>query len=109
MPSHSNKYLFYFYVPNSHVQAVKDAVFNSGAGSIGDYTHCCWESLGQGQFMPNEKSNPFIGNHRQICTEPETKIELVCTSATIQSAVSAMKSAHPYEEPAYGVIQLSDY
>ncbi len=54
-------YSVVFYVPESHLEAVKTAVFAAGAGSIGDYQNCCWQVLGQGQFQPQAGSQPFIG------------------------------------------------
>lgn len=54
-------YTLFFYVPQSHLDCVKDAVFAAGAGAMGDYQHCCWQVLGQGQFRPMPGSQPFIG------------------------------------------------
>ena len=51
-----------FFVPASHVESVKNAVFAAGAGRIGDYEHCAWQVLGEGQFRPLQGSNPFIGS-----------------------------------------------
>ncbi|RLT99867.1 MAG: NGG1p interacting factor NIF3 [Ketobacter sp.] len=99
-------YKLVFFVPEAHKEAVKQAVFASGAGKIGDYDQCCWEILGQGQFRPLAGANPFIGVTGELETVAEYRVELVCNDALIQAAVQAMKSAHPYEEPAYDVIKL---
>ncbi|MDB6061118.1 MAG: NGG1p interacting factor [Verrucomicrobiaceae bacterium] len=95
-----------FYVPASHVEAVKNAVFATGAGRIGAYDNCCWQTLGQGQFRPLAGSQPFIGAQDQLEIVDEYKVELVCNDDIIVAAVAALKLAHPYEEPAYDVSRL---
>ena len=54
-------YSLVFYVPETHLEVVKEAVFLAGAGAIGDYDHCCWQAKGQGQFRPLEGSHPHLG------------------------------------------------
>ena len=83
-------------------------MFEAGAGRIGDYDHCCWQTLGQGQFRPLEGSNPAIGQQHRVETVAELKIEMVCADDLVRNVVAAMKSAHPYEEPAYDVWKLED-
>ena len=78
-------------------------MFNAGAGKIGDYDCCSWQTLGQGQFRPLENSQPFIGSTGQIEQVEEYKVEMVCSDSLIKAVISAMKQAHPYEEPAYDV------
>ena len=95
-----------FYVPESHLEEVKAAAFAAGAGKIGDYDSCCWQVAGQGQFRPLAGSDPFIGSEGAIETVPEYKVEMVCDKAHIQQAVDAMRAAHPYEEPAWDVVEL---
>lgn len=97
------------YVPDSHVDAVKQALFAAGAGRIGDYDSCCWQVLGQGQFRPLAGADPFIGSTGKVETVVEYKIELVCDDKFIAAAVGALKQAHPYEEPAYQVWKLEDF
>jgi len=97
-----------FFVPASHVESVKDAVFAAGAGRIGDYEHCAWQVLGEGQFRPLQGSNPFIGSQNVLERVSEYRVELVCADACIADAVAALKAAHPYEEPAFDVTRLVD-
>ena len=99
-------YKFCFYVPELHLDSVKAAVFKIGAGTIGDYECCCWQVLGQGQFKPLSGSRPFIGEPDKLEVVAEYKVEMVCSDDLIQAAVDALKSAHPYEEPAYHVWRL---
>lgn len=98
-----------FFVPSDHVEAVKQAIFDAGAGKIGDYDRCCWQVLGEGQFRPLKGSQPFIGELDQVEHVPEYRVEMVCDSANIRSAVEALIAAHPYEEPAYDVWQLHNF
>lgn len=94
-------YKFVFFVPETHKERVKQAVFDVGGGRIGDYACCSWETLGQGQFMPIEGSQPFIGSQGQIEQVTEYRVELICSEPVIKKAIEAMLLAHPYETPAY--------
>ncbi|SMF35390.1 hypothetical protein SAMN02745866_02236 [Alteromonadaceae bacterium Bs31] len=100
-------YQLVFYVPKSHVDEVKQAVFNVGAGKIGDYDSCCWQVEGSGQFRPLKGSKPYIGTLGEVEKVPEFRIELVLEQDLLEEAVAALKSAHPYEEPAYSAWPLS--
>lgn len=95
-----------FYVPASHLEAVKTALFAAGAGRIGNYDSCCWQTLGQGQFRALEGSQPYLGQQGSVETVAEYRVELVCEDALLPAALAALRGAHPYEEPAYDVVQL---
>lgn len=97
------------YIPVSHIESVKAAMFDAGGGKIGDYDRCAWQVLGQGQFRPLENSNPYLGHLNQIEMVDEYRVEMVCDAPVIQTVVDAMKQAHPYEEPAYDVIRLERF
>lgn len=104
-------YKFCFYVPETHVDAVKNAVFSAGGGRVGQYDHCCWQVLGQGQYRPLEGSQPFIGQSGQsgqLEHVAEWKVEMVVADELIHDAVKAMRKHHPYETPAFDVWRLSD-
>ncbi|NIE74509.1 NGG1p interacting factor NIF3 [Pantoea sp. Ap-967] len=98
-----------FFVPASHVQVVKAAVFAAGGGRIGDYDHCAWQTLGQGQFRPLDGSQPFLGQTGQVEVVEEWKIELVVADDLVAQVVAALRQSHPYETPAYEVWRLLDY
>jgi hypothetical protein len=102
-------YKLCFYVPATHLDAVKSAVFATGAGRIGDYDSCCWQVLGCGQFRPLAGSSPFVGAEGRVETVAEYKVEMVCGDELIVAAVNALKAAHPYEEPAYQVWRLEEF
>lgn len=95
-----------FYVPESHLEQVKSAVFAAGAGRIGNYDSCCWQVAGQGQFRPLPGSQPALGRHGELETIDEYRVELVCESRYIKDAVQALVSAHPFEQPAWDVVAL---
>lgn len=96
------------YVPDNSVETVKQALFAAGAGRIGNYDHCCWQTSGSGQFRPLQNSKPAIGELNKIEQVSEVKIELVCADERVHSVIEALRSSHPYEEPAYDIWQLAD-
>lgn len=102
-------YKLAFYVPSSHLENVKQSVFATGAGKIGDYEACCWQVLGVGQFKPLAGAQPFIGKLDEITSVEEYRVELVCADECVALAVAALKRAHPYEEPAYDVWKLEEF
>jgi len=104
----TNMYKLVFFVSASHLDTVKQAVFNAGAGQIGHYDRCCWQVLGEGQFRPLTGSTPFVGEENEVEQVSEYRVELVCRDELIQKAVCALVKAHPYEEPAYDVFRLED-
>ncbi|MBM87475.1 MAG: NGG1p interacting factor NIF3 [Gammaproteobacteria bacterium] len=95
-----------FYVPASHLESVKLAMFDAGAGRVGDYDSCAWQTLGQGQYRPLKGSQPFIGAQDKTETIAEYKVEMVFSEADILPVTKALKSSHPYEEVAYCVIRM---
>lgn len=99
-------YKICFYVPASHLEKVKKAMFTQGAGKIGHYSCCAWQTLGEGQFMPLSGSHAYIGEEDKLEKLEEYKVEMVCESNLIEKTINALKTAHPYEEPAYQVIRL---
>lgn len=101
-------YKLCFYVPDSHVEPVKAAVFAAGGGRIGQYDSCCWQVLGQGQFRPLEGSEPCVGAVGAVEQVSEWKVELVVADELIHAVVKALKSSHPYQTPAFEVWRLSD-
>lgn len=102
-------YKLCFYVPESHLEAVKQSIFATGAGCIGDYNQCCWQVKGQGQFRPLPGSQPFIGRQGALETVAEYRVEMVCADETIRAAVAALRLAHPYEEPAFDCWLLAEF
>ena len=102
-------YKISFYVPLNYAEKVKSAVFLTGAGQLGNYENCSWETKGAGQFKPMSGSKPFIGEKGALEKVEELKVEMVCQDEFIEDAVRALKKAHPYETPAYDVIKIEAY
>lgn len=101
-------YKLCYFVPESHLEETKNALFLAGAGRIGDYDSCAWQCKGQGQFRPLDGSEPFLGQSGTLEKVSEYKVELVCEDSVIRPAIAALKLAHPYEEPAYEVLRLEN-
>ncbi|WP_339753429.1 NGG1p interacting factor NIF3 [uncultured Marinobacter sp.] len=102
-------YKMCYFVPETHVETTKQAMFEVGAGRIGDYDSCAWQCLGQGQFRPLDGSDPFLGKKGEVEVVDEYKVELVCEDDLVRDALVALKRAHPYEEPAYEIYRLADF
>ena len=95
-----------YYVPDMHLDLTKTAVFNAGAGTIGNYEHCAWQVLGTGQFKPLKGANPFIGTLNALEQVAEWRVEMMVTPSVASEVLKALKASHPYEEPAFEFIQL---
>lgn len=95
-----------YYVPESHLELTKSALFTAGAGRYKNYDQCCWQVLGQGQFRPLENSQPFVGETNQLTQIAEYRVELICEDDKLQQAIAALRSVHPYEEPAIDIWRL---
>lgn len=98
-------YKFVFFVPLEEAQKVKDAIFKAGAGRMGGYDYCCFETEGRGQFRPGEGSGPYIGQQGQLEFVEEVKIETVCEDDKMKDVLSAFRKAHPYEVPAFDIFE----
>jgi hypothetical protein len=98
-----------FYVPVKEAEKVKNAMFQAGAGKIGNYDYCSFEMRGTGQFRPLPGNNPTIGSECKVETVDELKIDMVCEDACAKEVIAALKKSHPYETPAYYAIKTLDY
>ena len=96
--------LLYFYVPETHLEIVKQALFDIGLGKFNNYDCCAFQTLGQGQFRPLENSNPHLGVKNKIEQVAEYKVEMICEDKLVDMAKDALKKSHPYEEVAYGFL-----
>lgn len=102
-------YILSFYVPDTHLDIVKKAIFQTGSGKLGEYQHCAWQVKGEGQYMPLADASPYKGEANHLSKEKEYKVEIHCRDEVIHDAVSAMKQAHPYEVPAYHVLSIAAF
>ena len=97
------------YVPYSHAEKVKNAVFEAGAGAIGLYAECSFSSLGEGSFKALEGANPFIGSKGLRHLEQEQKLEFIFPVQLETQVMMALKAAHPYETVAYNILPLENH
>lgn len=109
IPTHTESLVkLVVFTPVDYVQQVVDALSEAGAGHIGNYSHCTFQSPGQGTFKPLEGTNPFIGTQDKIEHVDEMKIETIVRESDLQDVIEAMTEAHPYEEVAYDIVSLKN-
>ncbi len=101
-------YKMIVYVPKDYLADVKYALNESGAGHIGNYSDCSFETVGQGQFKPLKEANPFSGEHDKLSVFEEVKLEVIVSEEKLNDAVNQMIKAHPYEEVAYDIYKLQN-
>lgn len=94
------------FVPESHASEVRHALGEAGAGHIGNYSHCTFQTKGKGTFMPQTGSTPFIGKENEMEFVDEVKIETIVQENNLSTVLTAMNNTHPYEEVAYDIIPL---
>ncbi|WP_299671909.1 Nif3-like dinuclear metal center hexameric protein [uncultured Polaribacter sp.] len=92
------------FVPSEKANNLRDALFNAGAGNIGNYDQCSFNMEGEGTYRGNENSNPTLGERGKLHTEKETRISVVFESKNEASILKALQENHPYEEVAYELI-----
>jgi len=97
-----------FFVPPSHARIVCQAVFDAGAGTIGNYDWCSFSVDGQGSFRAGEGAKPFTGNVNVLHHENEQRIEVILPAFLQQSVIHALIKAHPYEEPAFDLYPIEN-
>ena len=94
------------FVPAEALERVRDALFEAGAGGIGDYERCSWYAEGTGTFLGGEGTSPSIGEKGREERVAETRLETVFPAERHDEVVAALRRAHPYEEPAFDVYAL---
>jgi dinuclear metal center YbgI/SA1388 family protein len=97
------------FCPANMADIVREALFSAGAGKIGNYENCSFNTDGKGTFKGNEKTNPYVGIAGQLHIETEVKIETIFPAHLEAQIVTALMMAHPYEEVAYDIIPLHNY
>ncbi|KAJ5752016.1 NGG1p interacting factor 3 NIF3 [Penicillium odoratum] len=106
-----DRYKLVFTVPPSDLEACKEAIFATGAGTFpgGTYSHVCFQTTGQGQFRPNKGATPAIGAVGVLEKLEEVKVEIMCLGREVMvNAVEALVKAHPYEVVAYEVYRMEN-
>lgn len=109
VPTFSEKlYKLSIFVPESHVEALRIALGEAGAGHIGNYSHCTFQSEGTGTFLPLEGTNPYLGEQGKIEYVPEFKVETIVKEKDLNKVIAKANNVHPYEEMAYDVYHLAN-
>ena len=93
-------------VPETHLNAVLDALAGAGAGVIGHYACCSFTSAGIGRFRPDAAAHPALGQREQINAEAEIRVETFCPRERVKAITAALRAAHPYEEPVIYLLPL---
>lgn len=96
------------YVPNAHLTEIQEALFEAGAGALGNYDQCSYTSLGEGTFRPLKGSNAFVGEIGNQHKEPETQLQVVFPKHVKPDVIHALQQAHPYETVAYELSTLEN-
>ena len=89
-------------------RVTRDAVFEAGAGRIGEYERCSWYTAGTGTFLGGDETDPAVGESGREEHVPELRVETVVPADRVEEVVEALRVAHPYEEPAYDLYSLED-
>lgn len=97
-----------YFVPKAQAEETRKAVFEAGAGTIGDYNSVSFNSEGKGMFLPGENANPFVGEKGEIHIEDELRIEIIFPKYLKNIITNALIKAHPYEEVAYDIYSLEN-
>jgi dinuclear metal center YbgI/SA1388 family protein len=100
-------YKLVVFAPREAADKVADALFAAGAGRIGNYTSCSFRSPGTGTFFGDESTNPAVGQKGQLERADEVRIETILPIARLGPVLNALKKSHPYEEPAFDLLQLA--
>lgn len=95
-----------YYVPESHLETTKRAIFEAGAGGVGNYEQCAWQVKGIGQFKPVAGATPFVGELNTLEKLEEWRVETIVSECDAHAVATALKASHPYEEPAFEFIQM---
>lgn len=95
-------------VPEQHAESVRNAIFNAGAGSIGNYDSCSYNLTGEGTFRAGEGANPFVGEKDELHFEREIRIETVIPVMKKEEVLRALLAVHPYEEPVYDLYPITN-
>ena len=95
------------FVPADGAEALVDAMSGAGAGALGDYSRCAWSTTGTGTFLPGDGARPAVGRPGAVEHVVEARVEMVAPRVARGAVVAAMRGAHPYEEPAFDVLELA--
>ena len=102
----SANYKLVVFIPKSHLEKVRQAICEAGAGQIGNYDYCTFVTEGVGSYRPLKGTKPFKGQTGKIEKAKEARFETLVPQKKLKKIIKAMLKAHPYEEVAYDVYPL---
>ena len=103
-----NQYKVTIFVPDTHLEKLSDALFNEGAGIIGEYKKCSFSVDGKGSFEGSEKTDPFVGKKSNVEHVEEVRFEIIVDAWKLNEIVRVIHKAHPYEEPAFDIYPIEN-
>lgn len=94
------------FLPQTHLDVLREALRKVDAGHIGRYDSCLSYSPVTSCWRPLDGAEPYLGEVGELCTQPELKVEVTCSTTRLEETLAAVKAVHPYEEPVINVIPL---
>jgi len=94
------------FVPRDDIDHVRNALGTAGAGGLGKYKLCSFSTRGEGTFLPGPDANPTVGETGKLVRADEVRLEMVCAKRALPLVIETLKHLHPYEEPAYDIVEL---
>ena len=107
-PPRKQNFKLVIYVPADSLNHLRQALFNAGAGHIGNYSQCSFHTTGEGSFLPHEGARPAIGKINRLEKVDEARLETIIPQQNLPAVIDALKTAHPYETPAYDIFAIHD-
>lgn len=101
-----NQVKIFVTIPTKNLAEVREAICQTNAGVIGNYTHCTYSVNGVGTFKPNSSANPHIGSANKLEFVEEAKLEIICNVEDVKQLLVVLREVHPYEEPAIDIVPL---
>jgi dinuclear metal center YbgI/SA1388 family protein len=95
------------FVPEAAIEKVSAAIFDAGAGHIGNYSHCSFRAAGTGTFKGSAGTNPTVGKPNVLESAPEIRLETIVPAGKVNSVIAALRAAHPYEEVAFDLLSMA--
>jgi hypothetical protein len=97
------------FIPDAYLEILGEALYQAGAGEIGNYDHCKSITHVEGTWRPLEQANPFVGKVGQVAHANEVKVEVNCARERVPAVLEAIRKVHPYEEPLINILPLLNH
>jgi hypothetical protein len=97
------------FIPEEYLEALGEALYQAGAGQIGNYDHCKSITRVEGTWRPLDQAHPFLGETGKLLSAAELKVEVNCAWERVPLVLAAIRRVHPYEEPVINVLPLLNH